>query len=120
MRSCVHAAPSVEAKALRSRRALEVATLRTMRSSPRRAASAAKSSPSLSSSAISNGSVSHAEDQWPPAGSTGAGGREVAGRGEAPAAAGAGTRPDADALRARGGDVVDAAAQDREVLAVQR
>ena len=57
--SCVHAAPSVEAKALRSRHAPQLAAVRTRRSSPvRSAASTAKSSSSLSSRVMANGSSS--------------------------------------------------------------
>ena len=60
--SCVHAAPSVEANALRSRQARAVAAVRTMRWSPlRRARSAANSSASLSSSATVEGSISNGE-----------------------------------------------------------
>ncbi len=72
--SCVHAAPSVEANALRSRHAPAVAIVRTMRWSPRSAASAANSSASLSSRLTAKGSIAKADAQCPRAGSTGASG----------------------------------------------
>ena len=57
-RSCVQAAPSLEANAVRTRRLSHSASLRTMRASPRNAASAANSSSSLSSSETASGSSS--------------------------------------------------------------
>ena len=71
----MHAAPSVDANALRSRHALIAAMLRTIRSSPpcsRIAASAANRRSSFSSSGTSNGSIVCGEAQWPVAGGTGA------------------------------------------------
>ncbi len=77
-RSCVHAAPSLDANAEVWRRRLDSAAVCTMRSSPCRPASAATSSSSRSSSGIPNGSISHGPLQCPRAGASGVMGRSAA------------------------------------------
>jgi hypothetical protein len=74
----VTAVPSLVTRAFVSRVIAAVACARTIRGSPRIAATAANSTPRRSSSATANGSIAHGRSQWPVAGVTGASGRAPA------------------------------------------